>query len=336
MKKLAAIIISLSCILSITPKVFATEQNFADVPQWHTYYEDIEALSNQGILLGSGDGNFYPDRVLAANELSALLSRAFQYEDAEDDRAPDAPVTRGRLYHAAFLAAEVKTFDPGLWEGKNWAGPYETAMLAAKGFGLCNADSTQYELVSRGEAAYVVHQLIKTQFEQEAPPIYETVDFQYEPGCLWMMNGALKEAARIPENILRRFQADGWTLVVGPQELREYNDEHDRHADGYILYARKRIVVSNPAVIPHEFGHFFLNIEMQKTVNACFAKESGAASEVISRYSATSAHEFFSEYFCYYLRYHDNERKMKELQEKTPSMFDFMRRLEEDEWTWQK
>jgi len=49
---------------------------FADVPNWHTFYQHIEALAASGITVGYTDGTYRPDNSVTRGEMAAFLARA--------------------------------------------------------------------------------------------------------------------------------------------------------------------------------------------------------------------------------------------------------------------
>lgn len=70
---------------------------FYDVPEEHPHYAEIEFLAKAGIIIGNGDGYFYPNRAISVSEASKMMIHALSY---------DLMVTDGN-YQAAAISRKL-------------------------------------------------------------------------------------------------------------------------------------------------------------------------------------------------------------------------------------
>jgi len=61
-------------------KVSNSVYTFYDVVEEHPNYEEIELLAKAGIIIGNGNGYFYPDRAITVSEASKMIVLALRYD----------------------------------------------------------------------------------------------------------------------------------------------------------------------------------------------------------------------------------------------------------------
>lgn len=77
-------------------------------------------------------------------------------------------ICRGELYRTAFAAAGIPLYDATLY-GLDWLSPSENTLRVGKELGLCAENKTAAELVTRAEAAQLLHAVL-TQTLTVTPP----------------------------------------------------------------------------------------------------------------------------------------------------------------------
>jgi hypothetical protein len=82
-KKVLALFLALTLIMSAVPSAFAAANSYADVPSDHWANGVIAKWSGDayGVLQGNGDGTFAPSRGLTLGELATILSKTFGYTE---------------------------------------------------------------------------------------------------------------------------------------------------------------------------------------------------------------------------------------------------------------
>lgn len=92
MKKHRILSAALAAALSLsllTPATLAAEVSFEDVPANHWAYEDIAAMSEQGVVKGVGDNRFEPGTSVAITQFATMLERSFYADDLDNAPAGD-------------------------------------------------------------------------------------------------------------------------------------------------------------------------------------------------------------------------------------------------------
>ena len=92
MKKHRILSAALAAALSLsllTPATLAAEVSFEDVPDNHWAYEDIAAMSEQGVVKGVGDNRFEPGTSVAITQFATMLERSFYADDLDNAPAGD-------------------------------------------------------------------------------------------------------------------------------------------------------------------------------------------------------------------------------------------------------
>ena len=161
------------------------------------------------------------------------------------------------------------------------------------------------------------------------------IDIRYENQGTDKMQEFYEGLAYVPENVLQKYKAYGWTLYVIDYELYDYVDggTFSGYADGakrsiqYTTAARQTI-----GTIPHEFGHFvdfansrksnsakFMAIYQERKKNRKRTEKSTDADGIYRDYSFSNEREFFADSFEAYLT--DPEK----LKKAYPEIYDYIK-----------
>ena len=239
-----------------------------------TYAESVSYLADAGILRGTASGRFAPNEKITVSQWATMLCRAFDTEPEgvswqevganavqiairsgwlEPTAISDANglICRGELYRTAFAAAGIPLYDATLY-GLDWLSPSENTLRVGKELGLCAENKTAAELVTRAEAAQLLHAVL-TQTLTVTPPDTPIV---VENLTQWNVNAFLLELCKVPQPILDAFNENGWTFVIGTEYLTALSRKLGVNCIGAAAYTEKRIYVFEASAILHEFGHF--------------------------------------------------------------------------------
>lgn len=126
--------------------------------------------------------------------------------------APDAALCRGALYESAFAAGDLPVYDWSLYPGGAPLSDYENCLRIGAELGLCPGGADPLEIVTRSEAAALLHALQTRGLEVTEPPMLSWLSIQNDAGA--DLNGYLLELQSVPGLILERFRVEGWTFVV--------------------------------------------------------------------------------------------------------------------------
>ena len=148
------------------------------------------------------------------------------------------------------------------------------------------------------------------------------------------MNDYLLALQEVPEPVLQKFKAKGWTYTVDFEYMAALSKKVGMSCIGATSYADKTIYISSAKATLHEFGHFidgYLGFPSEH--QSFFKDESQAASAFLRDYAQTNCHEYYADYFVYRLRHHNNEEKAAQMQQLTPATFSHFNKLAESDWT---
>ena len=274
MRKIKFISILLVLSMLLTVPVFAFSTGFTDVSEKATYAEAVSYLADAGILRGTASGRFSPNEKITISQWATMLCRAFDtepegvsWQEAGTNAVQTAvrggwleptaisdtngSICRGELYRTAFAAAGIPLYDATLY-GLDWLSSGENALRVVKELGLCAENKTAAELVTRAEAAQLLHAVL-TQTLTVVPP---DTPITVENLTQWNVDAFLLELRKVPQPILDAFNENGWTFVIGTEYLTELSRKLGVNCIGAAVYTEKRIYVSEASAVLHEFGHF--------------------------------------------------------------------------------
>ena len=239
-----------------------------------TYAESVSYLADAGILRGTASGRFAPNEKITVSQWATMLCRAFDTEpegtswqetgtnavqiavrsgwlDPTAVWDKNGFICRGELYRTVFAAAGIPLYDATLYS-LDWLSPGENALRVGKKLGLCAENKTAAELVTRAEAAQLLHAVLTQNLTVTPPDTPVTVENLIQ----WNVNAFLLELRKVPQPILDAFNENGWTFVIGTEYLADLSRKLGVNCIGAAAYTEKRIYVFEASAILHEFGHF--------------------------------------------------------------------------------
>ena len=345
MRKIKFISILLVLSMLLTVPAFAFSTYFTDVSEKATYAKAVSYLADAGILRGTASGRFAPNEKITVSQWATMLCRAF---DAEPEGAswleagtnavqaavrsswldPTAVgdengfICRGELYRTAFSAAGIQLYDATFY-GLDWLSPGKNALRVGKELGLCAENKTAADLVTRAEAAQLLHAIL-TQTLSVTPP---DTPIPVENLTQWNVNAFLLELQKIPQPILDAFNENGWMFVIGTEYLSDLSWKLGVNCIGAAAYTEKRIYVSKASAVLHEFGHFLdCTMGFPQGHKNLYALE--AASAPMKQHAKSNSLEYFAEFFSYWLS--GSTRTLAQLKELAPETYAYFDALSVD------
>ena len=346
MRKIKFISILLALSMLLTVPAFAFSSDFTDVSEKAAYAQAVSYLAEAGILQGTASGKYSPNEKITVGQWATMLCRALDAEPegiSWQDLSRNAVQTavrsawlqptaigdengflcRGELYVSAFAAAGVPLYDATLY-GLDWLPDSENALRIGKAFRLCLESKTASELVTRAEAAQLLHAILTQAFTVTSPDTPVTVENLTQ----WNVNAFLLELQKVPQPVLDAFNENEWTVVIDTEYLTDLSRKLGVNCIGAAVYAEKRIYVSEASAILHEFGHFLdYTMGFPQKHEDLYTLE--AASAPMKQHAKSSSLEYFAEFFAYW--FSGNTRMLTQLKELTPETYAYFEDLEA-EW----
>ena len=341
--KFISILLVLSMLLSVPALAFST--GFTDVSEKATYAEAISYLADAGILRGTASGKFAPNEKITVSQWAAMLCRAFDaepegasWQEAGTNAVQNAVrsgwldptaigdengfICRSELYRTAFAAVGIPLYDATLY-GLDWLSFGENALRVGEELGLCSENKTAADLVTRAEAAQLLHAILTQKLSVTPPDTPITVENLTQ----WNVNAFLLELRKVPQPILDAFNENGWTFVIGTEYLTNLSRKLGVNCIGAAVYTEKRIYVSEASAILHEFGHFLdCTMDFPQAHKDLYVLE--AASAPMKRHAKSNSLEYFAEFFSYWIS--GSTRTLAQLKELTPETYAYFEELSAD------
>ena len=349
-KKLTVCCTAFLLALSLTVPALAASSAFQDVPETADCYESVMYLAEHEITQGTGNGCFSPDAPVTTSQWSVMLCRAYGVEtngstwselrqNAVEQSyrkgwlnetalsAPNIQLCRGALLKSAFAAARIPVYDSVLYEGGVALSDYENCIRIGKELQLCGKEDDANEIVTRGEAARLLHAILTRTFTVEAPAAPVTLVNAAGVNA----NDFLLELRKVPKQILDAFNAAGWTYRIDFEYMGELSDQLNMSCIGATNYSRKTIYISEAGATLHEFGHF-LDGQMgfpseHERLYLVEAQNSG-----LRDYAKTNAREYFADCFDYWITYSGSEKRMETFRNAAPQTWAYFEALEKNNW----
>ena len=340
---LAVCILVLALILPTA--AFAACTGFDDVPETADCYESVIYLAECEIADGTGNDCFSPEQLITVEQWAVMLCRAYGVETIGDSwqdvgrsgvveayrqgwlnetafSAPCSPMCRSVLVESAFAAADVPVYDSTLYEGGTSLSTADNILRVGRELGLCSDDADANALVTRGEAAIILHAVLTQSFRIEEPPVPVTL----VNAARVNINDYLLALRQVPEPVLATFNATGWTYRIDFDYISELSKQLNMSCIGATSYGQKTIYISEASATLHEFGHF---LDWTRGFPAeheqLFRAEAAAAP--LRNYAKTNAREYFADCFAYWVKYAGNTNAISLLQECTPMTYRYMEDL---------
>lgn len=348
-KKLFSCCIIFLLALLLTVSTFALDSPFADVTSDAAYAESITYLAERGIVNGIGAGTFSPSAPLTVRQWAVMLCRAFHLEIAGETWAdlsdcamvkayrqgwlyssiftgPELQICRGALYESVFTAANVSIYDHTLYGGDALS-TYENILRIAAELQLCDSTADPMEIVTRSEAAQLLHATLTQELTIEAP----TALVRMENLAGVNANDFLIELKKVPEPILAAFNKHGWTYCIDFDRMAQLTERWKVSCTGVTEYARKTIAVSQADATLHEFGHFLDKMPGFPAEHKRLFREEAAISPLRS-YAKSNAHEYFADCFAFWISHCDSSARMECFRRSAPQTYAYFEMLAENGW----
>lgn len=340
---LAVCTLVLALILPIAAS--AACAGFDDVPESADCYESVIYLAECEIAAGTGNDCFSPEQLITVEQWAVMLCRAYGAETIGDSwqdvgrssvveayrqgwlnetalSAPNIQLCRGALLKSAFAAAKIPVYDSVLYAGGVSLPDYENCIRIGKELQLCGEANTANEIVTRRDAAMLLHAILTRAFTVEAPPA--PVALVNAAGV--NVNDFLLELRKLPEQVLDAFNAAGWTYCIDFDYMGGLSKKLNMSCIGATNYSQKTIYISEASATLHEFGHFLdWMLGFPAEHEQLFRAEAAAAP--LRNYAKTNAREYFADCFAYWVKYAENANAISLLQECAPMTYRYMEDL---------
>ena len=232
-RRTALAVCTLVLALLLPTAAFAACTGFDDVPESADCYESVIYLAECEIAAGTGNDCFSPEQLITVEQWVVMLCRAYGVETIGDSwqdvgrssvveayrqgwlnetalSAPRSPMCRSMLVESAFAAADIPAYDSTLYEGGASLSTADNILRVGRELGLCSDDADTNALVTRGDAAIILHVVLTQSFHVEEPPV--PVTLVNAAGV--NVNDFLLELRKLPEQVLDAFNAAGWTYCI--------------------------------------------------------------------------------------------------------------------------
>ena len=345
---LAVCTVVLAVILPTAASAACT--GFDDLPETADCYESVMYLAEHEITQGTGNGCFSPDAPVTVRQWVMMLCRAYDVKiegSSWGDLSQSAveqsyrkgwlnetalsalrsPMCRSVLVESAFAAADVPVYDYTLYEGGTSLSTADNILRAGRELGLCSDDADTNALVTRGEAAIILHAVLTQSFRIEEPPV--PVTLVNAAGV--NVNDFLLELRKVPEQILDAFNATGWTYRIDFDYISELSKQLNMSCIGATNYSRKTIYISEANATLHEFGHF-LDGQMGFPVEHERLYLAEAQNSGMRDYAKTNAREYFADCFDYYITHGSSPEMLERLRKNAPQTCAYFEELGKSGW----
>ena len=338
LKKIKYLCLTLVLSLLLTVPAFASHPQFSDVTARAACADAVTYLAQSEIVNGTGNNRFQPNAKITTSQWAAMLCRAFGTPETGSTWAiksiqqayhagwlnvtalqtPNDKVCRAVLYESAFAAATIPVYDSVLYDGVILM-PYENILRVGAELGLCAANASPLELVTRAEAARLLYALLTQTLTVTEPPI--PISLQ---NCMGVnMNAYLLELRRVPAPILEAFSSEGWTLLLDTKYLAELSRELNVNCTGATCCGDQKIYVSEASAVTHEFGHFLDDmLGFPEEHDRLYALE--AVNAPMRAHGKSGSKEYFAEFFSAWLSGGEPLRQLKDAAPQTYAYFEML------------
>ena len=209
---------------------------------------------------------------------------------------------RGALLKSAFAAAKIPVYDSALYAGGVSLPDHENCIRIGKELQLCGEEDDANEIVTRRDAAMLLHAILTRAFTVETPP-----------ASVMLVNAA------------------GWTYRIDFDYINELSKQLNMSCIGATNYSQKTLYISEANATLHEFGHFLdwqLGFPAEhEQLYLAEAQNSG-----LRDYAKTNAREYFADCFDYWIAYSSNEKRMEIFRNAAPQIWAYFEALEKNNW----
>ena len=344
-RRTALAVCTLVLAVTLSTAASAACTGFDDVSESADCYESVIYLAKCEIAAGTGNDCFSPEQLITVEQWAVMLCRAYGAETIGDSwqdvgrssvveayrqgwlnetalSAPRSPMCRSVLVESAFAAADVPVYDSTLYEGGTSLSTADNILRAGRELGLCSDDADTNALVTRGDAAIILHVVLTQSFRIEEPPV--PVTLVNAAGV--NVNDFLLELRKLPEQVLAAFNAAAWTSRIDFDYISELSNRLNMSCIGATNYSQKTLYISEASATLHEFGHFLdwtrgFPAEYEQLYLA-EAQNSG-----LRDYAKTNAREYFADCFAYCIIHGNDSEMMESLRKNAPQTCTYFEEL---------
>ena len=324
---------------------------FDDVPETADCYESVMYLAEHEITQGTGNGCFSPDAPVTVRQWAMMLCRAYDvkvegssWSDLSQSAveqsyrkgwlnetalsAPNIQLCRGALLKSAFAAAKIPVYDSVLYAGGVSLPDYENCIRIGKELQLCGEANTANEIVTRRDAAMLLHAILTRAFAVTAPAAPVTLVNAADVN----INDYLLALRQVPEPMLAAFKVAGWTYRIDFDYISELSKQLNMSCIGATNYSQKTLYISEANATLHEFGHFLdwqLGFPAEhEQLYLAEAQNSG-----LRDYAKTNAREYFADCFAYCIIHGNDSEMMESFRKNAPQTCTYFEELGKDSWS---
>ena len=349
-RRTARAVFTLVMALVLPTAAFAACADFDDVPKSADCYESVVYLAEHEITRGTGNNAFSPNAPITTRQWAMMLCRAYDVKTEGDSwseqsrsameqsckkgwlnetalSAPRSPICRSVLVESTFAAADVPVYDSTLYEGETSLSTADNILRVGRELRLCSDDADTNALVTRGEAAIILHAVLTQSFHVEEPPA--PVTLVNAAGV--NVNDFLLELRKVPEQVLDAFNAAGWTYCIDFDYMGGLSKKLNMSCIGATNYSRKTIYISEADATLHEFGHFLdYALGFPAEHERLYLAESQNSS--LRDYAKTNSREFFADCFVHWITYSADKKRMDDFRDAAPQTYAYMKKLATNNW----
>ena len=344
-RRTALAVCTLVLAVTLSTAASAACTGFDDVSESADCYESVIYLAKCEIAAGTGNDCFSPEQLITVEQWAVMLCRAYGAETIGDSwqdvgrssvveayrqgwlnetalSAPNIQLCRGALLKSAFAAAKIPVYDSVLYAGGVSLPNHENCIRIGKELQLCDEEDDANEIVTRRDAAMLLHAILTRAFTVEAPPA---------PVALVNTAGVniidyLLALRQVPEPMLAAFNAAGWTYRIDFDYISELSKQLNMSCIGATNYSQKTLYISEASATLHEFGHFLdwtrgFPAEYEQLYLA-EAQNSG-----LRDYAKTNAREYFADCFAYCIIHGNDSEMMESLRKNAPQTCTYFEEL---------
>ena len=344
-RRTALAVCTLVLAVTLSTAASAACTGFDDVSESADCYESVIYLAKCEIAAGTGNDCFSPEQLITVEQWAVMLCRAYGAETIGDSwqdvgrssvveayrqgwlnetalSAPNIQLCRGALLKSAFAAAKIPVYDSVLYAGGVSLPNHENCIRIGKELQLCDEEDDANEIVTRRDAAMLLHAILTRAFTVEAPPA---------PVALVNTAGVniidyLLALRQVPEPMLAAFNAAGWTYRIDFDYISELSKQLNMSCIGATNYSQKTLYISEASATLHEFGHF---LDWTRGFPAeheqLFRAEAAAAP--LRDYAKTNAREYFADCFAYCIIHGNDSEMMESLRKNAPQTCTYFEEL---------
>ena len=349
-RRTALAVCTLVLAVTLSTAASAACTGFDDVPETADCYESVMYLAEHEIAAGTGNDCFSPEQLITVEQWAVMLCRAYGVETKGNSwselsqsaveqsyrngwlnetalSAPNIQLCRGSLLKSAFAAAKIPVYDSVLYAGGVSLPDHENCIRIGKKLQLCGEEDDANEIVTRRDAAMLLHAILTRAFTVEAPPA--PVALVNTAGV--NINDYLLALRQVPEPVIATFNAAGWTYRIDFDYISGLSKKLNMSCIGATDYSQKTIYISEASATLHEFGHFLdWMLGFPAEHEQLFRAEAAAAP--LRNYAKTNAREYFADCFAYWVKYAGNTNAISLLQECAPLTFRYMEEVTILQW----